>query len=254
MNSIYAQKFSPTPKASTPSAESILDSSAQNESLQRKADMTNNATLEHKADVMKKKAMQFKSSSFIEKTSESLKANTIQRQKVLQRVVEYWPIGPGNILGQTTQTEPTIDNRRIVGYWRCPNLTAGGNALYKTFNDAETEAKNNLINSGHNNLRGYKMHQNGSNYYKLYWNSINNNTIPALIYDINHTTGMPQLEKISPHATTPYKNVKHLHIGTFTYNDMSIENLRTDSYCNSLVENGYQRISPPDHYLIKPRG
>ena len=44
MNSTYAQKSSTIQKAADTKAASVLDSSAQNESLQRKADMTNNAT------------------------------------------------------------------------------------------------------------------------------------------------------------------------------------------------------------------
>ena len=42
MNFIYAQKSSTVPKAAAPNVSSVLDSSAQSESLQRKADMTNN--------------------------------------------------------------------------------------------------------------------------------------------------------------------------------------------------------------------
>ncbi len=44
MNSTYAQKSSTVQKAADTKAASVLDSSAQNESLQRKADMANNAT------------------------------------------------------------------------------------------------------------------------------------------------------------------------------------------------------------------
>lgn len=43
MNSTYAQKSSTVQKAAAPNAASVLDSSAQNESLQRKADMANSA-------------------------------------------------------------------------------------------------------------------------------------------------------------------------------------------------------------------
>ena len=43
MNSTYAQKSSPVQKAADTKAASVLDSSAQSESLQRKADMANNA-------------------------------------------------------------------------------------------------------------------------------------------------------------------------------------------------------------------
>ncbi len=43
MNSTYAQKSSTVQKAADTKAASVLDSSAQNESLQRKADMVNNA-------------------------------------------------------------------------------------------------------------------------------------------------------------------------------------------------------------------
>ncbi|PWJ36849.1 uncharacterized protein DUF4157 [Fibrobacter succinogenes subsp. elongatus] len=43
MNSTYAQKSSPVQKAADSKAASVLDSSAQSESLQRKADMANNA-------------------------------------------------------------------------------------------------------------------------------------------------------------------------------------------------------------------
>ena len=43
MNSTYAQKSSTVQKAVAPNAASVLDSSAQNESLQRKADMANSA-------------------------------------------------------------------------------------------------------------------------------------------------------------------------------------------------------------------
>ena len=43
MNSTYAQKSSTVQKAADTKAASVLDSSAQNESLQRKADLTNNA-------------------------------------------------------------------------------------------------------------------------------------------------------------------------------------------------------------------
>ena len=43
MNSTYAQKSSTVQKAAAPNAASVLDLSAQNESLQRKADMANNA-------------------------------------------------------------------------------------------------------------------------------------------------------------------------------------------------------------------
>ena len=43
MNSTYAQKSSTAQKAADTKAASVLDSSAQNESLQRKADMANNA-------------------------------------------------------------------------------------------------------------------------------------------------------------------------------------------------------------------
>ena len=43
MNTTYAQKSSTVQKAADTKAASVLDSSAQNESLQRKADMTNNA-------------------------------------------------------------------------------------------------------------------------------------------------------------------------------------------------------------------
>lgn len=44
MNSTYAQKSSTVQKVADSKAASVLDSSAQNESLQRKADMANNAT------------------------------------------------------------------------------------------------------------------------------------------------------------------------------------------------------------------
>ena len=44
MNSTYAQKSSTVQKATDSNAASVLDSSAQNESLQRKADMANSAT------------------------------------------------------------------------------------------------------------------------------------------------------------------------------------------------------------------
>jgi hypothetical protein len=44
MNSTYAQKSSTVQKAADTKAASVLDSSAQSESLQRKADMANNAT------------------------------------------------------------------------------------------------------------------------------------------------------------------------------------------------------------------
>ena len=42
MSTTYAQKQSPTQKKDAPTAASILDTSSQSESLQRKADMANN--------------------------------------------------------------------------------------------------------------------------------------------------------------------------------------------------------------------
>ncbi len=44
MSTTYAQKQSPAQKKDAPTAASVLDSSSQSESLQRKADMANNAT------------------------------------------------------------------------------------------------------------------------------------------------------------------------------------------------------------------
>ncbi len=124
MSTTYAQKQSPAQKKETPTAASVLDVSSQSKSLQRKADMANNAAqraeaprpnntgmptndntaLKHEADMISEKA-----------TSQSIAtSNAVQ----LYPVVRGGYINPGNftrgsgvtsaLTGRTTSscTEP----------------------------------------------------------------------------------------------------------------------------------------------------